>query len=871
MTRRWTQRATCRFKDFSAARGATILMFASICLLAPRVQAGGSGYNVVVIVNTLSSNSLALANYYCERRGVPPENILRVQYNYAPTDIADTTFTNVLLNPLTNLLATRGLTSQVDAVVLSMDLPYRIIAAGVGVNGVTAALFYGFKTDPRDVFTCPLATNSANSFAGTEEIFRFAKPTNAPNSSFLTTMLTADTLANAMRLVDQGVNSDRTFPTNTALLAKTSLVANNVRYQSFDDAIFNTRLRGNYSLDRTNTDAVSTFTNLLGFQTGLPGFTAASNLLVPGALADSLNSFSGWLLEDSGQTNALEFVRAGAAGSHGTIIEPCNYVEKFPAAENYFYQARGFALAEGYYQSITNPYESVILGDPLAAPFATNGSVSWTGLASNTVLAGTTNLSLQIAAGATRTPLQRVDLFLDGKFLQTVTNLAPRQNNTVTVTLNGHATTYTVPASATIKSVASGVTALLNGAAYQALTKVVALQHGDRLELQSTDTTKSGAQLSCTVTSAIGTASALTTFINPARANFLDTVAFGLRSYTNFGTPTTLSVFSVLVTKTNGSTVLLAVTNTAGNSQFTFVQQLLNLINATASLTNTDGLVAEDAQAGGSQSYFNLRARAPGWGPAGIKADFAATGGLFITPASNLALDENLTDLEPRNHLYLSAGTTNQTLTLALVTTNLPDGAHELAAVAYEGTHVWTQTRASAPVQIKNSALTASLAITNADATTAVEGTFTLGVAASATNITLIELFSAGGLVAAVTNQASTVFNLGGSTFGLGRVPFYAVITDASGQQFRTTNFVTRFVGRESAIPIQIFGPAPVQLLWPGIAGRLYDVLAADAMTNSFAFRETLTASNSVNTFWPETNVLNTNIAQRFYKVRVTP
>jgi hypothetical protein len=43
-----------------------------------QVRAGGSGLNTVVIVNQLSTNSCELGNYYCERRGVPPENVLRI-------------------------------------------------------------------------------------------------------------------------------------------------------------------------------------------------------------------------------------------------------------------------------------------------------------------------------------------------------------------------------------------------------------------------------------------------------------------------------------------------------------------------------------------------------------------------------------------------------------------------------------------------------------------------------------------------------------------------------------------------------------------------------------------------------------------------
>jgi len=38
--------------------------------------AGGSGLNVVVLVNQNSTNSIQLANAYCELRGEPPQKVL---------------------------------------------------------------------------------------------------------------------------------------------------------------------------------------------------------------------------------------------------------------------------------------------------------------------------------------------------------------------------------------------------------------------------------------------------------------------------------------------------------------------------------------------------------------------------------------------------------------------------------------------------------------------------------------------------------------------------------------------------------------------------------------------------------------------------
>ena len=413
---------------------------------------------MVIVVNQSSSNSVQLGNYYRELRQVPPQNVLRVNWPGSNVLWTQTDFNNTLLTPLSAMLASRQLTNQIDYIVLSMDFPYRVAATGNGENSTTSALFYGFKPDSRDVNTCPLAPGSTNFYAGTEGIFRSTPPINATSNSYLVTMITASNLALAKQIVDRGVLSDGTFPTQTVYLAKSSDIYRNIRYLTFDNALFNTRLRGNYSVQRTNTSTPFYFTNMLGYENGTYAFSIAPDSFVPGAMADQLTSFGGQIFQDnSGQTTLLSFLQAGAAGSFGTVIEPCTYLEKFPDPQNYFYQARGFSLAECYYQSLTNPYQGLIVGEPLAAPFAMPATGSWIGLTSNALLSATSNLTVQFNAIDAQHPLQQVDVFLDGNWLQTVTNIPPRQGNVLNVTLNGHSINYTVPASATIKSVTSGL------------------------------------------------------------------------------------------------------------------------------------------------------------------------------------------------------------------------------------------------------------------------------------------------------------------------------------------------------------------------------------------------------------------------------
>ena len=107
------------------------------------------------------------------------------------------------------------------------------------------------------------------------------------------------------------------FPRQPVVLAKSSDPLRNMRYSAFDDAIFNTRLRGDYFMVRTNSDTPWGQTNLLGYETGLASFSVPPNAFVPGAMADSLTSFGGIIFGPNGQTSLLAFIAAGAPAAMG--------------------------------------------------------------------------------------------------------------------------------------------------------------------------------------------------------------------------------------------------------------------------------------------------------------------------------------------------------------------------------------------------------------------------------------------------------------------------------------------------------------------------------------------------------------------------
>jgi uncharacterized protein (TIGR03790 family) len=835
------------------------------CFLAAAAWAGGSGLNVVVVVNQNSTNSLQLGNDFCERRGVPPQNVLRLSgWTGGAVTWARADFEARLLNPLLAMVAANGLSNQGQYVLLSMDIPYRV-TDGASQNSTTSALFYGFKTNTTPPVglpvTCCLPDASTNSYVFSELPFDQAHPQTAPTNSFLAMMLTDTSLGGAEQILRNGVASDSTFPTQAVYLEKTTDSARSVRFTEFDDAVFDAHVRGDYALTRISGNG-TTFTNILGLLTGLATFALPTNAFVPGALGDSLTSYGGEILESSGQTSLLAFLDAGAAGSYGTVVEPCNYTQKFPHPLDYFYQNRGFSLAEAYYQSVRNPFEGLLVGEPLAAPFARPGAADWSALTNGTVLSGPAALNLAFSAAATNLPLAQADLFIDGTRAQTLTNIPPSAGNSLSATLNGIRINYTVPVAATLASVASGLAASLNGHSSQ--TKVMAYPIGDRLELDSLNRATPGSNVTVSVSATAGSAAQLTTTLWPARPTFLDSIAAGYLSLTAGNAPAVGDWLRLVFTKTNGALVTVSVTNTtSGTALGTLVQTLINQVNATLALQGSDGVTAGDLNSSSTAAHFFIYARSAGWAAAQIQVAFSASSGLVATPAGPSPLESNLSDLQPRNHLYLSSGWTLLPVNFVLDTPPLADGFHELAVVAYEGTSVRTQTRVSRTVQVQNTTLSATLTPLIAGTNVTLDTPLQLAATANSTNIARIELFSTGGSLGVVSNQPAALFLAPAAMLGLGLHPFYAVLQDTLGHTYRTATIWIRLV---PAFNLSLTGP-PWVLAWPAMPGLGYEILAATNIPAGFQPVASVTASNSI-LLWPLSGPGGDAV---FYRVRLLP
>jgi hypothetical protein len=282
-------------------------------------------------------------------------------------------------------------------------------------------------------------------------------------------------------------------------------------------------------------------------------------------------------------------------------------------------------------------------------------------------------------------------------------------------------------------------------------------------------------------------------------------------------------------------------------------------------LQATDGLFAADFydyDPGAPEVQFFLYARTPGWPASQIQATLTTSTNLQYDPIGTTTLADNVTDLRPRNHLYLSSGTNALAVNFACDTTQLPDGFHQFTAVAYEGTSVQTQTRVSRLVQIQNTNLTATLATLPAGTNATLEQQLQFTVTASTNHIARIELFSTGGSVGVVTNQATAVFDLAAAYLGLGLHPFYALVTDQTGNRYQTQTVWYRIL---PTITLTLASTPPT-LIWTAIPGRNYDLQSTTNLTSAFQTVATIAATNSI-IAWPITLTNDSG----FYRVQLDP
>ena len=417
---------------------------------ASAALAGGGPENVFLVVNPASADSLAVANAYASLRRIPPANVLLLPWAGGDESTTFARFRTEILKPILRAIDSRRLAAQIDCVVYSAGFPWRIDYAAelpddirsrdqfpsaslTGLTTLYSAVNSGqpawLSPESNDYFRpldpegVPTATQGFRSWYGWGEDCSLLE---AGGSRYLLAAMLGvtsgrgNTVAEVVAYLKSAAAADGTRPRGTIYFMTNSDIRTTTRSGGFPAAVRALKAVGVEAEILAGTLPVRK-RDVAGLMAGTPTFSwdSSGSTILPGAICENLTSYGGIFTPSAGQTPLSEFLRAGAAGSSGTVIEPFSFQAKFPHASLQVHYARGASLVEAFYQSVRAPYQLLVVGDPLCQPWAVIPAVEVVTAADQQVLephavvSGTLELEPR-ASMADGTTADRFELFVDG-------------------------------------------------------------------------------------------------------------------------------------------------------------------------------------------------------------------------------------------------------------------------------------------------------------------------------------------------------------------------------------------------------------------------------------------------------------------------
>lgn len=355
-------RAISRCRPLAGSAAVFVVVLHALILSAlPRIAAGAGvpqfllpksafgAADLAVIVNDADPLSRRVADYYQSRRGIPASNMIHVRFAPGGPVMARADFARIKAE------VDRKTPEAVQAYALTWAAPYR-----VDCMSITSAFAFGF--DPAYCSQCKPTRQSPYFNSASLAPYRDhgMRPTIA---------LAGLDFAAVKALIDRGIAADGTHPAGTGYLVSTGDKDRNVRAAAYPRIL--QAAQDWVRVRRIDQDYIENKDDVLFYFTGLAKVPRLDSLkFVPGALADHLTS-AGGQLTDSFQMSSLRWLEAGATGSYGAVVEPCNFPGKFPdPGAAIFWYLHGASLIEAYWKSVAWPGEGIFIGEPLAAPYA---------------------------------------------------------------------------------------------------------------------------------------------------------------------------------------------------------------------------------------------------------------------------------------------------------------------------------------------------------------------------------------------------------------------------------------------------------------------------------------------------------------------
>ena len=364
---------------------------AFLLLLAPSAFALGP-HEVLLLANRNSPRSRELARDYAALRHVPGINLVELDLPATPPlEIPAGEFTRTIWAPAQDAIQKRGLSDHILAWAYSLDFPIRISASpALSLQGIT---FLKGKLPAPEMAT--EGTYASPLFAGPDtpslpgfppqsfDVQRAWLGNDMPLPSIMLGFMgsNGNSREEILNCLTNGVKADRTKPDGLVCIVTNGDVRTLCRQWEFAPLAQELRAQG-LTLVITNAYPTIGQDGLIGLMTGaadIPGLSSSQLQFLPGAIADNLTSF-GAAFDNNSQTKITEWIRAGVTATAGTVTEPLSVWSKFPHARIFALPPSGCTVLESFYQAIRCPLQTLVIGEPLSAPWAPTSTIVLSGL-----------------------------------------------------------------------------------------------------------------------------------------------------------------------------------------------------------------------------------------------------------------------------------------------------------------------------------------------------------------------------------------------------------------------------------------------------------------------------------------------------------
>ena len=384
------------------------LVFLAVSVQAQMVQ------QVVLLVNKNSQDSLYVANQYVKLRQIEDRNVIyldvpKSMYEGTAT-VSPAEFTKFIWEPAQAIIKARGLDDQILAWIYSVDFPIRVKTDSLDKKQMSVCGLTFLRNKVPDLEKVKGGTYLSKLFAGPNAQVKsrlnsmafetkkngLGETVKIPEEmSFLTKGLGAEMpLPNMMlgyvgengndvksviRSMNLGKVSDHKGVRSGIYFIKSDDVRSKCRdwlYESVQDMI---KMKGVTPTITTNFPVGAE--HVMGIMMGAEKVDPSKiKSFMPGAMAEHLTSWAGEFQKK--QTKMTEWIKAGATATCGAVVEPFANPNKFPSSTFFFHYVSGSTMMESFYESIACPLQILLLGDPLAKPYAPRIKLDFFGMKS---------------------------------------------------------------------------------------------------------------------------------------------------------------------------------------------------------------------------------------------------------------------------------------------------------------------------------------------------------------------------------------------------------------------------------------------------------------------------------------------------------